>query len=300
MLIYKKRNTFLQGLHPAAGISLLLIYLIAFLVIKNPIYLLIILASLVLLAVIDGCIYDLMEYAKLILPFVILVMILNPLIVHNGSTVLYKGHFNIPVLGTLRITLEAVMYGIFNGLRVISLTLVFGFANLIVNPDKSFSFFSKYLRKSALLMNMTIRLFPTLAKKYTHITEIERLRGNIVIDKNIKNKIKKQGNIVNILFLSSIEDAGDMAESMYSRGYGIGKRSVYFNMSLCLWDTVIILTSIFTAVYLKLFQMWGLNKMMFYPRVDNPINNLTFNGLMFTVLFFIPTVVNWGWKQWKY
>lgn len=300
MLIYKERNTFLQGLHPFTAVFLLLEYLIVFLLIKNPVYLFVILLTLLFLAAIDGCLFELLKYGKIIFPFAILLMIINPLIVHDGNTVLYQGHFNIPVLGSLRITLEALIFGIFNGIRIICITIVLGFGNLVIHPDKSFGFFSKYLKKSALLMSMTIRFFPTMMKSYTNIKEIEKLRGNTLANKSFIEKIKSQGNIVNILFASSLEDSSDMAESMYSRGYGIGKRSSYFNLKMSLYDFVLIFITGAEVFYTYLFISWGLNNIKFYPAVDNFLTNINIKGIILVMFFFGPLIINWWWKHWKY
>lgn len=299
MFTYKKRNTFLQNLHPLSGVMLILSYICAFLLIGNPVYLGIILISLLSLSIVDGCFNEVKQYGKLVLPFVVLMMILNPLLVHNGSTVLYKGSINYAVLGPIRITLEAIIYGIFMGIRIICVTTTFGFGNLIIHPDKSFGFFSKYLKKSALLMSMTISLFPILMKSYSNIADVEKLRGNIFNEGTMKRRIKNQGNIVNILFLSSLEDASDMAESMNSRGYGIGKRSSYFYEKIRKADGVIILVSIVSLIGMKLLRDMGLNEINFYPKVENPFTKVSFQGILICLIFYIPWAVNWRWKRWK-
>lgn len=298
MLVYKERNTFFQRLHPLSALSIFLIYVIAFITINNPIYVLLILISLIILSLADGCLVELLNYGRLMLPFALLIMILNPLIVKNGDTVLLQGSFDFPVVGPMRITYEAVAYGLFSGLRVICITLIFGFGNMTIHPDRAFGYFSKYLKKSALLMSMTIRLFPNIMKSYTNIIDVERLRENNVFNKNagLKKRIKGYTNIVNILFLSSLEDSGDMAESMYSRGYGIGKRSTYFRENLIKIDIMMIMQSIIIFLYIRYFKYVGLNSMKFYNKVDNPFKLLSIHGTIICFMFFIPAVTNWWWK----
>lgn len=300
MLTYKNRNTFLQKLHPLTGILFLTVYIILFLQINNPIYLFIMLISLLILAYLDGSLKDLFSYGKIILPFTLLIVILNPIMVHNGDTVIYEGHINYPVLGPMRITLEAVIYGIFNGIRVMCVTLTFGLGNLIIHPDRAFGFFSKFLKKSSLLMSMTIRLFPTMMKSYENIVNVEKLRGNKMLHKDMKKTIKCSGNIVNILFLSSLEDSADMAESMYSRGYGASKkRSSYFHEKFTYKDMLLILVYICIFTYFQYFNIKGFNVLNFYPKVDNPIKALSTQGYMLSIMMFIPSLIYWGWKTWK-
>lgn len=301
MLTYKERNTFFQKLHPLSAVSIFLIYVIAFIAINNPIYILLILISLIILSVVDGCAVELLSYGKLILPFALLIMILNPLIVKNGDTVLIQGKFNFPVLGPIRITYEAVIYGLFSGLRVICITLIFGFCNMTIHPDRAFGYFAKYMKKSALLMSMTIRLFPSIMKACTNIMDVERLRKNNVFNKNagLKKRVKGYTNIVNILFLSSLEDSGDMAEAMYSRGYGIGKRSTYFREKFTRTDISMLVLSVFICLYISYLKHFGLNEMRFYNKVDNPLNLISIHGIIICFMFFIPAAINWGWKIWK-
>ncbi|MBV1820763.1 energy-coupling factor transporter transmembrane component T family protein [Clostridium cochlearium] len=300
MFTYKNRNTFLQKLHPLVSIFIIFIYILSFIVVNNPLYLLLILLSLILLSHIDGSIKDLFKYGRLMLPFAILIMILNPLLVRDGSTILYIGKIKFPVIGSIVITLESIMYGIFSGIKVICITLAFGFGNLIIHPDRSFGFFSKYLKKSSLLMSMIVTMFPNMMKSYENIREIEKLRGNILVDKKMKNTIKNGGNIVNILFLSSLEDSLDIAESMYSRGYGsCKKRSAYFVERFELKDKILIIILIGLFIELIVLGYKEIFNMSFYPRVDNPYKILSIKGIIFCTLLFIPSIINWWWKNWK-
>ncbi|WP_315116133.1 energy-coupling factor transporter transmembrane component T [uncultured Clostridium sp.] len=300
MFTYKNRNTFLQKLHPLTGILFLTVYIILFLQINNPIYLLIILISLLALVYLDGSLKNLLLYGRLILPFTLLIVILNPIMVHDGNTVIYEGHINYPVLGPMRITLEAIVYGIFNGIRVMCVTLTFGLGNLIIHPDRAFGFFSKFLKKSSLLMSMTIRLFPTMMTSYENIVNVEKLRGNKMFHKDMKKSIKCSGNIVKILFLSSLEDSADMAESMYSRGYGaLNKRSSYFQEKFTYSDIFLILVCICTFAYYEYFNFKGFNVLNFYPKVDSPVKALSIEGYILCIIMFIPSLIYRGWKTWK-
>ncbi|BDR71849.1 cobalt transporter [Clostridium tetani] len=300
MFTYKNRNTFLQKLHPLVSIFIIFTYIISFIVVNNPIYLFIILLSLILLSYIDESIKDLFKYGKLVLPFAVLVVILNPLLVRSGSTILYVGRIRFPVLGSIVITLEAIIYGIFSGIRIICITLAFGFGNLIIHPDRTFGFFSRYLKKSSLLMSMVIKMFPNMMKSYENIRDVEKLRGNMLIDKKMKNTIQNGGNIINILFLSSLEDSLDIAESMYSRGYGsLKKRSSYFVERFELKDKIVMISLIISFIGIMVLAYKGVFYMNFYPRVDNPFKLISIKGIIFCILLFIPSIINWWWKSWK-
>lgn len=298
MLIYKKRNTMLQQLHPLAGVLIIILYTIGVLIISNPIYLLLLIIAVLLLALVDGSIGDMYLYIKMIFPIALIIILFNTIFNHNGNTTVFQLR-NIPIMGSIRITLEAFVYGIYQGIKLIGVTLIFGFGNLILHPDRTFSFFSKYMGNSALLMNMTLRLFPTILKSFYNILEVEKLRGNRLHERNIGKSIKNYSNVLNILFQSSLEDAGDMAESMYSRGYGLGKRSVYFNEKPKILDGVFIFICIGSIVLISLFQVNGYNTMEFYPTISNPLSQINVFGFFLCSLFYIPILINWGWKHGK-
>lgn len=298
MLIYKKRDTFLQRLHPLTGFLLVVMYMIGVLVIKNPIYIIVIILSVIALSLIDGSFADIKGYLKMVLPITLIIVLFNTLFTHNGNTAIFVIN-NIPVIGSMRITLEALLYGIAQSIKLIGITLIFGFGNLILHPDRTFSFFSKYIGNSALLMNMTLRLFPTILKSLNNIIEIEKLRGNKLFEKSIRKSVKNQSNILNILFQSCLEDAGDMAESMYSRGYGLGKRSVYFFEKFSAFDKLFIIIYVLIALAFIFFQYNGYNQMEFYPELSNPFKSTTATGFLLCALFYLPVTINWGWKSWK-
>jgi energy-coupling factor transport system permease protein len=279
MLAYEKRNSFLQGL--------------------KPVYLGIIFFSIISLALIDGCLKGIFTYLKLIIPVMVLVVILNPLMSHNGVTVIYNSHVSVPIFGVFVITLEAVLYGLQMGIVLGVVTVIIGFGNMILHPDRTFGFFARYLKRSALLMSMTIRFFPSLMSSYKNIIEIEKLRGNLVSDKNFIKRIRNQGSVVNILFMSSLEDAVDVSESMYSRGFGVGKRSTYFREHFRKVDIMIITVMIIELVSLFYFNGLGLNYMNFYPHCDNPFSLISMQGIIICIMFLIPFFINWGWNLWR-
>lgn len=301
MLTYKNRNTFLQKLHPLTSVLLIVMYLIVALKVNNPIYLTIIFLSILALGYMDSSLKGILGYGKIMISFAIMIIILNPILVHNGETILYQGSINIPVLGPMIITKEAILYGFLSGFRIVIITTIFGLANLVIHPDRAFGFFAKIFKKSALLMSMTIRLFPTMMKSYENIRQIEKLRGNDLNEKKgIKESVNSKGNMVNILFLSSLEDSEDMAESMYSRGYGcLKQRSSYFKERYNKWDVIMIATCMCTIIYLHYITINGFNTFKFYPKVDSLSNSLTIKGGILCIMTFIPTFVNWGWKNWK-
>lgn len=294
---FKKRNTLCQKLHPITQIMLVAVYIIVILVINNPVYIIAIELAVLLLSEIDGLLNDVIKTAKFLLPAVLFIILLNPVVNQNGNTILAQ--VSIFHIINFKITLEAVVYGIVSGIKLIGITLAFGFANMTIHPDRLFGFLIKYLGSSALLMSITFRLFPEISASYMRIIEIEKLRGNDLTGGNFIERIKKQGNVINILFQSSIENSGDISEAMYARGLGAGKRSCYFYEKYSVYDFVFIAINSVIIVLLIYFQIKGLNNCAYFPAVVNPLNRISKAGIIICAAFYIIPAFNWGWKTWK-
>ncbi len=292
MVFYTNRNTFLQRLHPAVALMLIVFYGGSMLLLNNPIYIAILIGWVTLLSYLDGCLNQVFGITKYLLVAAIFIIIANPLVNHNGNTVLlYVKDIR------LYVTLEALVYGVAMALRLYGITLVIGLSNMILHPDRTFSFFSKFMGKSALLMSMTLRLFPLILNSCRCIIDAEMIRGSSIKEKKFLKRMKNQGNVVTILFMGCLEDAGDMAESMYSRGYGSGKRSTYFKESLSRVDIAFTILFLLELILFTVIQAGGNNSMNYYPNIDNPFRQLSFIALAYVVLGGIPAAVNWRWKH---
>lgn len=294
---YKNRNTMFQKLHPLTQIMIVSVYIIVLLVINNPLYIIAIELSLLLLSEIDGSFEDVLKTAKFLLPDVLFIILLNPIVNQNGKTVL--AHVALIHVIKFKITLEAVIYGIISGLKLTGITLVFGLANVTIHPDRLFGFLIKYLGSSALLMSITFRLFPEISASYKRIIETEKLRGNDITVGNFIERIKKQGSVINILFQSSIENSGDISEAMYARGLGAGRRSCYFYEKYSIYDAVFIIINSAIIALLIYFQLRGLNKCTFFPAFENPLGRISAAGIILCTAFYAVPLINWGWNAWK-
>ena len=290
MIFYTNRNTFLQKLHPAAALMLMVLYGGGMLLLNNPIYIALMIGWVLLLSYLDGCIREVFGITKYLLIAALFIILINPLINHNGSTVLiYVKSLK------LYVTLEALLYGFVMAIRLYGITLVLGLSNMILHPDRTFGFFSRFMGKSALLMSMTLRLFPVILNSCRSVVDAERMRGSDINESKFTKRIRNQGSVVTILFMGCLEDAGDIAESMYSRGYGAGKRSTYFRERLSATDIGFILMFIVGALMFAVLQAGGYNTMNYYPVIDNPVQRLSFITTVFVAICGIPAAVNWGW-----
>ena len=104
-------------LHPFTAIILTAIIFFAILFYNHPIYIVFMLIFLISSFILLGENKKLKNALKYSLFMVLLIIIINPIVSNNGMTVIYRG-LKLPIIGRFKITLEAVVYGIFMGLKL--------------------------------------------------------------------------------------------------------------------------------------------------------------------------------------
>jgi energy-coupling factor transporter transmembrane protein EcfT len=109
-LFYQEKGTFLQSLHPAVSLTYITVLLLTALVFDHPFYLVsILLATWLAIRAADGM-TAWESYLKVALWLALLVMLINPLVNHNGSSVIWYGPA-LPLFGRFTVTMEAVAFG---------------------------------------------------------------------------------------------------------------------------------------------------------------------------------------------
>ena len=157
---------------------------------------------------------------KMALIFGILILIINPLINHRGSHILFYLIDN-PV------TLEATLYGFINMLMVISLLLLFASFNVLLNSERFLYLFSWALPQVSFIVSMSLRYVSLFAKRAKELSGVLALRG-IDIKKGKKTDIlKNSSKILMALTQWSMEDGMDIAQSLKAKGYATKKRTTY-------------------------------------------------------------------------
>jgi energy-coupling factor transport system permease protein len=300
-LFYREKGLFLQSLHPLAALAYMGALLVLALAFAHPLYL----AGLLLVTMLAIGLAEGLEawesYLKIALFMAVLVIMINPLVVHAGETVIWRGP-RIPFLGRPAVSLEALCYGAAMAVRLLEIISVFCLYNLTVHPDRALNLFSRPAGKSVLVMALATRMFPSLVREMDNIRSVQQMRGVDFSSGSLRGKVKKYSSLINILLLSSLEDSMAVAESMQARAFGSGPRSFYARN---LWrprDTIFLAGG---AAALGA-GLWGLlhgfGGYSFYPRLDCLISGPgTVAGLL-AVLFslFIPLLVVWGCGRWPY
>ena len=154
-------------------------------------------------------------YWMLFIPVVSL--IINPLFVHNGMTVLF-------VMNDLPITLEAALFGLFTGIMIGAMLAWFASFNQIMTSDKLLYIFGSVSPKIALILSMTLRYIPLFKQQITKTGNAQKAMG-LYKEDNLIDKVKGGVRIFSVMVSWALENGVITADSMTARGYGIGRRS---------------------------------------------------------------------------
>ncbi|MQL51922.1 energy-coupling factor transporter transmembrane protein EcfT [Desulfofundulus thermobenzoicus] len=300
-LFYREKGLFLQSFHPATVLVYLLVLLILSLIYDHPLYLLALFLLLALLIrEVDGL--DAWEgFLKAGVFLMLVVMMVNPLVIRAGKTIIWHGPA-VPFLGKLDISMEAVYFGAASSLRLLVIISIFCLYNLMINPDKILNLFSGVAGKSVLVMTLATRLFPTMVRDLQRIREVQQLRGVDFDTGNLWQRAKKYSGLYNVLLLSSLEGAMEIAESMQARAFGSGRRSVYSRNILRPRDFFCLGGSLLALLAAVWGLRYGYGRYSFYPEADFLIKDGTTLAVLFIVLFYlsVPLILSKGWKHCRF
>ncbi|MZP30979.1 energy-coupling factor transporter transmembrane protein EcfT [Heliobacterium undosum] len=291
----------LTGLHPVAALSYAVALLFLLMFIDHPLFLAGVFAVQAVTIAALGRWARWNEAMGFALPMSALILLINPLLVRAGETVLWIGP-TIPLLGPLFITVEAVAYGAAMALKLLNVLSLFFIYSGMVSPDDLLRLFSRLAFRSTLVISLATRLFPTMRRRLERIREIQELRGIRFDEGTIRERVGKYAGLVEALLLSSLEDSWETAEAMEARAFGVGPRTSHRRKlwrrrdSICLSGALL---SLFTAVA----GAWeGMLLYAYYPALDplhGDVKTLTALACVLAGLL-IPVILHWGWRKWTF
>ncbi len=151
----------------------------------------------------------------------VLLSVINPIFDRLGGTVLFK-LFGRPY------TLEALIYGMTLGGMAIAVLCWFACYNSIMTNDKFIYIFGRLLPSVSLVLSMILRLIPNFARKAKQISAARASIGMAgETSSSRKEKIRGGAMILSALTGWALEGGIITADSMRSRGYGTGKRTMF-------------------------------------------------------------------------
>lgn len=223
----------------------------------------------------------------------LLMALINPLVSHNGVTVLF-------VLNHNPVTFEAFIYGIASSAMIISVLYWFRSFSQIMTSDKLLYIFGAMSPKLALILSMALRYVPLFGSQVKKVNNAQKALG-LYKDDNIVDSFKGGIRVFSVMVTWALENGIVTADSMTARGYGIGKRT-HFSIFKCRKQDVLLLL---TSIILFALTLMGLLyiEFVYYPAISMSISDsFGIAGYIFYgVLVFLPLIIEITEDiKWKY
>ena len=230
----------------------------------------------------------------LCLLFVVLTLV-NPLISHNGVTVLF-------VLNHTPVTLEALLYGMCSAARIVSVLCLLQAFTRIMTGEKLLYLFGAASPKLSLVLSMAIRYVPLFRKQAARVGAAQKAMG-LYKEDNAIDGVRGGLRVFSVMVTWALENGVTTADSMTARGYGVGRRTQY---SVFRWhsrDVALLCACLLLGGVTVAATAAGALEMVFYPAIRLPERQtLGILGIAaYGLLLLLPNIVNLGRElTWKY
>jgi energy-coupling factor transport system permease protein len=144
----------------------------------------------------------------------VLIVAVNAIASQRGDTILIRG-WELPVLGRLDVSGEALAEGGVLALRIVVVMMAFFVHTACVDPDRILRLLRPVARHSALTATLIARLVPVAAADHARLREAASLRGPGAAPVG-------RGALARRLVAGSLDRAVDVAATLELRGYGRG------------------------------------------------------------------------------
>jgi energy-coupling factor transport system permease protein len=162
---------------------------------------------------------ELARAAVLAVPLALLVTAINPLVSQQGLTVLVDGPI-VPVLGNVDVTLEALVFGVVAGLRVLDVILAFALYSACVDPDRILRLVGRIAPRSALTASLATRAVPLLGRDGRRLAEAYTLRSAWRPAECLRDRVERAATLTRALGAGALERSVELAAALEVRGYG--------------------------------------------------------------------------------
>lgn len=216
----------------------------------------------------------------------LVISLINPVISHNGVTVLF-------VLNNNPVTLEALLYGVNSALMVVSALYWFCSLTQIMTSDRIMHVFGRFSPKLALLISMTLRFVPLFSRQAEKVRSAQRALG-LYKDDNIIDTLRGDMRVYSIVITWALEGGIVTADSMAARGSGTVRRTSYSEHHADVRDTVMLLfICLLFAVCCTAAATHSLD-FSFYPELDSlSLGGTAAAGIIcYGILVFLPSAAD--------
>lgn len=223
--------------------------------------------------------------------------IINPLFNHRGATKLFL------LKSGNAVTLESVLYGLFAGIMLMSVILWFTCFHQVMTSDKLMQLFGKRIPATALIFTITLRFVPKFTDQIKRVADAQKGVGQGITEGTAAERVKHGLGILSITVTWAFEHSIETADSMKSRGYGLGKRNLYVRARFdrrdgwMLAGIILLSAVVFSAVAASVLHV------RYYPQFE--VNEMDITAMLaylcYGILACLPIILQ-GWEEltWKY
>lgn len=230
------------------------------------------------------------EFLKVIfysIPMILFIALINPLFYHEGNTPLLY-------INDTPITLEALLYGVFTGVMILSLIYVFKAFDRCIDSHKFIYLFGRIIPTLALMITMIMRFIPYFNRKLKIITQTQATMGVSTSQGSFKSRLQSGSNILSVLVSYSLESTVDTADSMKARGYGLKGKTHYNSYVITARDIILLAFVLAFDIFFFILLGFGTYKFEFYPGITKLVFDTRFiiTVCIYLVFMGLPIIIN--------
>jgi energy-coupling factor transport system permease protein len=270
-IAYRPRASPLHAARPTIAAAYGLAIALAALIVEHPLLLTALLIAVLLAAFGAGVERDLLRAARVsAVPIVLLSVLVNVLVNRQGLTVFARlGDWG--VLGQVNLTLEALVYGLVFGLRLLVVTLACLLVVCAADPDQLLVACRRVSPHSALTAALATRLLPVLSADARRLAEAQRCRPD-----GGAHGARGRLAILRATVSGALERSLDVAAVLEMRGYGSRRRVARERRPRSRHDIAFAAAALALLAIAVLAQLSGDAPFDAYPLVHAPFSPAAF------------------------
>jgi energy-coupling factor transport system permease protein len=208
-MIYLRRASPLHAARAGVGAAYCAALAACALIFEHPLALAAVAVAALGAAVGAGVGREVARTGRFTLPLVILVTLVNALVVRDGLTV-FARLGELPPFGRIDLTVEALVFGLVLGARVMVVVMCCALFTAAVDPDEMLRLFRRVSFRSALTAALATRLIPVLARDARRMADARACRPHP----------GPRVAVLRAVATSALDRAIDVAATLEVRGYG--------------------------------------------------------------------------------
>ena len=216
----------------------------------NPAYRAVVLAATLLVVLVSPGSARLRPLLTFVLVTATIGTLLNVVVSHVGTTVMFELPEGIPAVGG-PYTAEALAFGVSTGVTLAAAILAVAPFSLRLGPEDILDALPAALSRTGSALAASLNLVPAVGASFAAVTEAQRLRGWR------PRGPRSWAEVVVPVVLTAIEGSIQLAESMEARGYGSGPRTHVRPPHLRFPDWLLVATSGLAALLFAVSRATG-------------------------------------------